>query len=74
MAGNNDFPCCVVCLFKKGKTKPALTAVKGYPVCKKHLSYKEDFFRDWEAVQDPRAQANPAVVKAATDDTAGGTG
>ncbi len=69
----NDYPLCVVHLFKKGKKVPALTAVKGYPVCQKHLNYQEDFFRDWEAVQDPRQQPDPAVVKAATDDTAGGT-
>lgn len=43
---------CVVHLFK-GKAKPALTMVKGYPVCEKHLSFKTDFFRQWEAVQDP---------------------
>ena len=44
---------CVVHLFKKGKSVPAVTQVKGYPVCQKHLSFKEHFFRDWEHVQDP---------------------
>lgn len=53
-------PLCVVHLFN-GKKKPAATSVKGYPVCKKHLSYKEKFFRDWEAAQDPGKQ--PHVKK-----------
>lgn len=44
---------CVVHLFKKGKQVPALTQVKGYPVCQKHLSFKTTFFREWEHVQDP---------------------
>jgi hypothetical protein len=51
---------CCVCLFK-GKEKPGRTAVKGYRVCKKHLSLKVDFFRDWEAAQDPKAQ--PKIKK-----------
>lgn len=45
---------CVVCLFKKGKETKAVTMVKGYTICADHLSYQEDFFRDWEAVQDPK--------------------
>lgn len=48
-------PLCVVHLFHGSKEK-AVTAVKGYPVCKEHLSYKEKFFRDWEAAQDPQNQ------------------
>lgn len=47
---------CVVCLFKKNKETKAVTLVKGYAVCKDELSYSEDFFRDWEAVQDPKKQ------------------
>jgi hypothetical protein len=47
---------CCVCLFRKGKTVPAVTTVKGYRVCKKHLSFKTNFFRDWEAAQDPSKQ------------------
>jgi hypothetical protein len=47
---------CVVCLFQKGKNTKAVTLVKGYAVCQEHLSYDEDFFRDWEAVQDPKKQ------------------
>lgn len=44
---------CVVHLFKKGKAVPAVALVKGYSVCQKHLSFQEDFFRDWESKQDP---------------------
>jgi hypothetical protein len=52
---------CVVCLFKKGKNVKAVTLVKGYAVCEDHLSYGEDFYRDWEAVQDPKKQPDPAL-------------
>lgn len=47
---------CCVCLFRKGKLMDAVTTVKGYRVCQKHLSFKTDFFRDWEAAQDPHSQ------------------
>lgn len=47
---------CVVHLFKTGDKVKAVTLVKGYAVCEDHLSYKEDFYRDWEAVQDPKKQ------------------
>ncbi|MBB4893559.1 hypothetical protein FHS39_002590 [Streptomyces olivoverticillatus] len=46
-------PLCVVHLFK-GKAKPAVTGVKGYTVCQKHLSFQDAFFRQWEIVQDPK--------------------
>lgn len=45
---------CVVHLFKKGKAVPAVTAVKGYPICQKHLTFKETFFRQWEQQEDPK--------------------
>lgn len=54
-------PLCVVHLFN-GKTKPAVTAVKGYWICQKHLSFKDDFFRRWELAQDPK-QDNPPKQK-----------
>lgn len=44
---------CVVDLFH-GDEAPAQTIVKGYMVCAKHLSFQEEFFRHWEAVQDPK--------------------
>lgn len=44
---------CVVDLFH-GDQVPAQTIVKGYMVCQKHLSFQEDFFRHWEAIQDPK--------------------
>ncbi|MDJ0342287.1 hypothetical protein QMK19_03675 [Streptomyces sp. H10-C2] len=47
---------CCVCLFKDGTEVTGKTMVKGYLVCTKHLSYQEDFFRDWESVQDPKNQ------------------
>lgn len=47
---------CCVCLFKDNTEVKAETTVKGYRICRKHLTYKEDFFRDWEAAQDPKKQ------------------
>ncbi|WP_438489576.1 hypothetical protein [Streptomyces sp. S186] len=44
---------CVVDLFH-GDRVPAETIVKGYMVCAKHLSFQEEFFRRWEAIQDPK--------------------
>lgn len=44
---------CVVDLFH-GEQVPAQTIVKGYMVCKDHLSFEEEFFRRWEAIQDPK--------------------
>lgn len=44
---------CVVDLFH-GQRVPAQTIVKGYMVCPQHVSFEEDFFRRWEAIQDPK--------------------
>lgn len=44
---------CVVDLFH-GQQVPAQTIVKGYMVCQAHVSFEEDFFRRWEAIQDPK--------------------
>jgi hypothetical protein len=48
---------CCVCLFNGAKNpNRAMTTVKGYRTCGKHLSYSEPFFRRWEAAQDPKRQ------------------
>lgn len=53
---------CCACLFN-GEQTPAVTTVKGYRTCEKHLSYKTSFFRDWEAAQDPKVQPPDPVKK-----------
>ncbi|MCZ1013949.1 hypothetical protein [Streptomyces noursei] len=37
-----------------GDEIPAQTIVKGYMVCRQHLSFEEGFYRRWEAIQDPK--------------------